>query len=89
MPAGPQKYEIAGLEALLRRAARAGRLPPALNLTTPSLWLVALLDGAISRVSLEPETDLAKALEALANTLRWRFTTGPGQSGTRKRPLWR
>ncbi len=58
------------LEALLRKAVEAGRLPPGLDVEMTSIWLVGLWDGVLARVSLEPETDLERALDVLALTLR-------------------
>jgi len=63
--------EVRGvLKGLMQRAIEAGRVPNDLDLEAISLWLVALLDGAIARVSLEPKVDFARTLEVLARTLR-------------------
>jgi len=47
-------------------------------LDAAALWLVALLDGAIARVSLQPELNLAGALDALAGGIRRGFCANAG-----------
>ena len=66
------------LIGLLRRALRAKQLRADADLETVSLWLVALLDGAIARVSLEPKFDLARTLDTLARSMRRSLTIQPG-----------
>jgi TetR/AcrR family transcriptional regulator, repressor for uid operon len=58
------------LKSLLQRAVRTGQIARALDLEAASLWLVALLDGAIARVSLEPEINLSRTLDSLARNMR-------------------
>lgn len=58
------------LERMLQRAVDGRKLSAQLNLAGASLWLVALLDGAIARLSVEPGIDLEPALEALAQSIR-------------------
>ncbi len=55
---------------LMERAVHAGQLSPAVNLEATSIWLVALLDGAIARLSVEPDLDLPGMLEVLTDNLR-------------------
>ncbi len=63
--------EVRGvLKALMQRAMQAGQIPREVDLESASLWLVALLDGAIARVSLEPEVDISRTLETLAGSIR-------------------
>jgi TetR/AcrR family transcriptional regulator, repressor for uid operon len=66
------------LKRLLQNAIRAGQAPPDLDLDAAALWLVALLDGAIARVSLQPELNLAGALDALAGGIRRGFCANAG-----------
>jgi AcrR family transcriptional regulator len=63
----------AALERLLRRAVRGGQLPRDTDVEGNSVWLVALLDGAISRFSAEPDLDPARLHRALAQNLRRSF----------------
>ncbi|HPU54891.1 MAG TPA: TetR/AcrR family transcriptional regulator [Verrucomicrobiota bacterium] len=58
------------LERLLRRAVEARRLRADTDLGATSLWLVALLDGAIARLSVEPDLDLTRTQQTLAGTIR-------------------
>lgn len=58
---------------LMQRAVQAGQLSPAIDLDATSIWLVALLDGAIARLSVQPELDLTAASETLAESLRHLF----------------
>jgi len=58
------------LVRLMRRARQAGQLPPDTDLEATSLWLIALLDGAIARLSAQPDLDLARAQQTLAQNLR-------------------
>lgn len=58
------------LKGLMKRAVEAGQLSAGMDLEAISLWLVALLDGAIARVSLEPGLDIARTLDTLARSMR-------------------
>jgi TetR/AcrR family transcriptional regulator, repressor for uid operon len=58
------------LKELLRRVAEANRLLMDLDIEATSVWLIALLDGAIARVSMDPDVDLARTLETLAGSIR-------------------
>lgn len=58
------------LKGLMQRAVQAGQVACDLDLEAVSLWLIALLDGAIARVSLEPEVDIAQTLDLLARSMR-------------------
>ncbi|HYG33540.1 MAG TPA: TetR/AcrR family transcriptional regulator [Clostridia bacterium] len=64
------------LERLMQRAMRAGQLPPDIDLEATSLWLVALLDGAIARLSAQPDLDLTRTQDTLAQNMRRFFRTG-------------
>lgn len=55
---------------LMERAVQAGQLSPAVNLDATSIWLMALLDGAIARLSVQPDLDWSAILESLADNLR-------------------
>jgi len=57
------------LERLMKKAASAGKIPRSTNAHITSLWLIALIDGAIARMSLEPHADLRSALAVLAREL--------------------
>ncbi|HHY86328.1 MAG TPA: hypothetical protein GYA07_12485, partial [Verrucomicrobia bacterium] len=48
----------------------ARRLRADTDLGATSLWLVALLDGAIARLSVEPDLDLTRTQQTLAGTIR-------------------
>jgi TetR/AcrR family transcriptional regulator, repressor for uid operon len=67
------------LMALLQRAVQARQLAPDTDLEASSLWLVALLDGAIARWSAQPKLDLARFLDALAKGIRHSFRAGPAR----------
>jgi len=58
------------LKRLLRRAVRTGQSPPDLDVEATSLWLTALLDGAIARVSVQPELSLTRTLGTLSASIR-------------------
>lgn len=58
------------LEHLMQRAVKVGQLPADTDLKASSLWLVALLDGAIARLSVQPDLDLASTQNTLAQNLR-------------------
>jgi AcrR family transcriptional regulator len=58
------------LKRMLLRAIQEKRTAPDMDLEAASLWLVALLDGAIARVSLQPEIDISRTLNTLAGSLR-------------------
>lgn len=58
------------LVRLMRRARQAGQLPADTDLEATSLWLIALLDGAIARLSAQPELDLVRTQNTLAQNLR-------------------
>jgi AcrR family transcriptional regulator len=58
------------LQTLLKRAIQSGKIPGELDLEAASLWLIALLDGAIVRVSLEPGVDISRMLNTLAGSIR-------------------
>lgn len=58
------------LKKLLRRAVKANRRLAKMDIEAASVWLIALLDGAIARVSLEPHVDLPRILSTLAASIR-------------------
>ncbi len=58
------------LKGLMQRAVQAGQMSRRLDLEAISLWLVALLDGALARVSLEPDVNIARTLDTLACNIR-------------------
>ena len=58
------------LQGLLHRAVQAGQISRALEGEAAALWLVALLDGAIARVCLEPDIDIDLTLEMLARNVQ-------------------
>jgi TetR/AcrR family transcriptional repressor of uid operon len=58
------------LKRLMQRAIDARQLPPGTDLDAASLWLLALLDGAIARLSVEPDIDIGRALDTLAQSIR-------------------
>jgi TetR/AcrR family transcriptional regulator, repressor for uid operon len=58
------------LKELLERVAKANRLLLDLDIEATSVWLIALLDGAIARVSMDPDVDLGRTLETLAESIR-------------------
>lgn len=66
------------LEHLMRRAMQAGQLPPDTDVEASALWLMALLDGAISRLSAQPDLDLTRTQETFAQNLRRFFRMGRG-----------
>ena len=67
------------LKSLLRRAIRTGQMDPRLDLEAASLWLVALLDGAMARVSVQPDVDLDRTLKTLAGSIRRCFCVQPSR----------
>jgi hypothetical protein len=64
------------LERLMQRAMQARQLPADTDWEATSLWLVALLDGAIARLSAQPDLELTCLQGALAQTLRRVFCIG-------------
>lgn len=58
------------LKDLLRRSEAEHRFLPGLDAEAASVWLSALLDGAITRFSMDPNLDLARTLETLASSIR-------------------
>ena len=66
------------LKGLIQRAIQGGQVSRRMDLEAVSLWLVALLDGAIARVSLEPGVDIARTLETLACNMRRSLCLQPG-----------
>jgi AcrR family transcriptional regulator len=58
------------LKGLLRRVAETNALLLDVDIEATSLWLIALLDGAIARFSMDPDADLARTLETLAGSIR-------------------
>lgn len=58
------------LQGLLHRAVQAGQISRALEGEAAALGLVALLDGAIARVCLEPDIDIDLTLEMLARNVQ-------------------
>lgn len=64
------------LKGLLQRAVRARQLAPDTDLEASSLWLVALLDGAIARWSAQPKLNLTRFQDALAQSIRRCFRVG-------------
>ena len=58
------------LKGLIQSAIAAGQISRRVDLEAVSLWLVALLDGALARVSLEPNINMARTLDTLACNIR-------------------
>ncbi len=58
------------LERLLKAAVEMGRIARGFNPKTGATWLVALLDGAITRHSLHPDDHEEALLETLASNIR-------------------
>lgn len=58
------------LKDLMRRGVQAGQLPHDTDLEATSLWLSALLDGAIARLCQQPDLDLTQTLNVLARNMR-------------------
>lgn len=61
---------------LINRGVNEGELPSETDLEATSLWLMAMLDGAIARLSAQPDLDLEQLERTLARNLR-RFFTSP------------
>jgi AcrR family transcriptional regulator len=70
------------LKKLLRRAVKANRRLAKMDIEAASVWLIALLDGAIARVSLEPHVDLPRILSTLAASIRYLLRMGTGMEFT-------
>jgi AcrR family transcriptional regulator len=68
------------LKQLLRRAIQRGQAPAGLDLEAVSIWLVALLDGAVARVSLQPEVAIEQTLTTLAGGIRRCLCGQPAQA---------
>lgn len=61
----------AGFRAVLQRGIAEGGMRADLDLDATVVWLIALLDGAVGRMAIEPEFDLARATDAfIALSLR-------------------
>ncbi len=58
------------LKELLKRVAEKNRLRLELDVEATSVWLIALLDGAVARFSMDPDMDLGRTLESLAASIR-------------------
>jgi len=58
------------LKRLMQRALGRGQLAAEVDMDSASLWLIALLDGAISRLSMQPGLDLTRTLDGLARSIR-------------------
>lgn len=58
------------LTRLLERARTAGQLSRETDFEAVCVWLIALLDGAIARVSMDPAVDLKRILDTLARSMR-------------------
>jgi AcrR family transcriptional regulator len=58
------------LKRLLKRAVDTGRAPADLDQEAASVWLVALLDGAIARVSVQPELGIERTMTTLSESIR-------------------
>ncbi|HOW68071.1 MAG TPA: TetR/AcrR family transcriptional regulator [Verrucomicrobiota bacterium] len=65
------------LESLLKRALAAGQLPAGTDSEWTALWLVALLDGATARLSMEPDLDVSRLQDRMVQTLRDFFRIKP------------
>lgn len=65
------------LERLMARAMESGELPPDTDLEATSLWMMALLDGAITRLSADPKLDVQRIQNTLAQALRSFFQVAP------------
>jgi len=61
---------------LLRRAVVEDRTPKDLDLESASIWILALVDGAVARFCLEPRTSLDKILITLDRMIRQFLTVG-------------
>jgi TetR/AcrR family transcriptional regulator, repressor for uid operon len=66
------------LKKLLRRAVKANKCLEKMDIEAASVWLVALLDGAIARLSLDPQIDLLRILNTLAASIRHLLNMGTG-----------
>lgn len=58
------------LKRLLGRVVESRKGLAGLDIEGTSMWLIALLDGAISRVSIYPRVDLERILSTLAGVIR-------------------
>ncbi|HOC57984.1 MAG TPA: TetR/AcrR family transcriptional regulator [Verrucomicrobiota bacterium] len=58
------------LKGLIQSAIAAGQISRRVDMEALSLWLVALLDGALARVSLDPGVNLNRTLDTLACNIR-------------------
>ncbi|XHR28924.1 MAG: TetR/AcrR family transcriptional regulator [Chthoniobacteraceae bacterium] len=58
------------LKRLLHASIQQGQVSPGVNLETCSIWLNALVDGAIARKAVDPAFDLESTLGALADGIR-------------------
>lgn len=58
------------LKRLMERGIQSGRLPAETDIEAASIWLVALLDGAMSRISIQPDLDLTRTLKTLSRAIR-------------------
>jgi len=58
------------LKGLIQSAIAAGQISRRVDMEALSFWLVALLDGALARVSLEPGVNLTRTLDTLACNIR-------------------
>jgi len=58
------------LKKLLRRAVKGDGRTPGIDIEAASVWLIALLDGAIARVSIDTHVDLEKIMGTLAASIR-------------------
>jgi hypothetical protein len=58
------------LKGLLGRMSLAKTSLAGIDIDAASMWLIALLDGVVARVALDPETDLQKVTTTLASIIR-------------------
>jgi AcrR family transcriptional regulator len=70
------------LKKLLRRAVKANRRLAKMDIEAASVWLIALLDGAIARVSFDLHVDLPRILTTLAASIRYLLGMGTGMEFT-------
>ena len=66
------------MKKLLRRAVKANKCLANMDVEAASVWLIALLDGAIARVSFDPQIDLHRILSILAASIRHLLNMGTG-----------
>lgn len=59
-----------GFATLIARGIAAGAYSPALDIGAATVFLIALIDGAVGRMAIEPDFDLAQATDAFVHLAR-------------------